>query len=92
MDRTFAQLLGVIFEILESLIPLLSFLVVALFFWGLVKVLTHAGDETKLKDGKRLMLWGLIGIIVVFSLWSIVALIASDLFGGAFYLPQLRTS
>jgi len=92
MERTFAQLLGEIFQILESLVPLLSLLVVALFFWGLVKVLTHTGDEAKLKEGKRLMLWGLIGIIVVFSLWSIVGLLTTDIFGDAFYLPQLRTS
>lgn len=39
------------------------------FFWGLVKFIYQPEDTEK---GKNLMIWGLIAIFVMFSIWSII--------------------
>ena len=93
MDRTFGDISGVFFEILELSAGLLFFLLITLFFWGLVKFLNSGGDETSIKNGKSLMLWGVIGIFAYVSLWAIVSLFSVSIFGAdLFGLPQLPTS
>ncbi len=47
-------------------------LLLVVFFWGLAKFILHAADAKERDNGKSLMLWGLIGIFVVISLWAII--------------------
>jgi len=66
-------LIGV--TIFEALVGLFLSAAIAAFFWGLVKFIWNAGDEKNLADGKQLMLWGMVGIFVIVSLWAIVGFI-----------------
>jgi uncharacterized membrane protein YgcG len=47
---------------------------VAAFFFGIVQYILGAreGTEAKIKAGNQFMLWGLIAIFVMFSVWGIV--------------------
>jgi hypothetical protein len=47
---------------------------VAAFFFGIVQYILGAreGTEAKIKAGNKFMLWGLIAIFVMFSVWGIV--------------------
>ena len=48
------------------------------FLWGVVQYVIGArGDETKLKQGKRAIMWGLIGMFIMFSAWGIVRLLCN---------------
>jgi hypothetical protein len=70
-------------------------LAIAAFFWGMVKFVANAGDERKLEDGKKMMVMGLIGIFVIFSIWAIVGWLQSSLGwggGGGGSLPGVPTS
>lgn len=53
-------------------IPTLFVIATVVFLWGIVKFLTAAGDEAKLKEGKKLMTWGILGLVVMLSVWGIV--------------------
>jgi len=88
----FADLAEIVFEIVELTVPLLSFLAVALFFWGLAKFLLSEGDESALTSGKHLMFWGIVGILVIFSVWGILSLLATSIGMSNIGLPQLPTS
>ena len=66
---------------------------IAVFFWGLVKFIWHAGDEKTLEDGKKMMIWSLVGIAVIFSMWAIVGFIQESLDiggGGGGTTPGIR--
>jgi hypothetical protein len=63
-----------------SFIPILLSIAILVFFWGLVKFIAHAGDEKAVAEGKQLIIWGLVGIFVMITLWSIVGYIQT-LFG-----------
>jgi TRAP-type C4-dicarboxylate transport system permease small subunit len=67
-------------NILNIVIGLLFVLVTLYFIWGIVKYVTAAGDEAKIKDGKRHMIWGIIGMVVMAGAWGIVRIVL-DYFG-----------
>lgn len=47
------------------------------FFWGLAKYILSAGDEAAKASGKNIMIWGVIALFVMASIWGIVVLLRS---------------
>lgn len=66
-------------NIVDLLIPILITLAVVMFFWGLVKYIANASDETAKEGGKSLMIWGMIAIFVMVALWAILGFIQTQL-------------
>ena len=54
-----------------------------LFMWGLVKFMWNVGEGGSQSDGKQHMLWGIIGMFLMVSIWSMIALIDSTFGFGA---------
>ena len=48
---------------------------VLVFVWGVLKFITAAGDDEKRKSGRSFMIWGIIGIFVMVSVWALVRLL-----------------
>ncbi len=68
-------------EILNPLIMLFFALATVLFAWGVVQyVLAGQGSQEKATQGKRVMLYGIIGMFIMASAWGIVYLLC-DFFG-----------
>jgi amino acid permease len=76
---TFQNLVQSIKSIVDLLPGILATLAVAAFFWGLTVAIFSTGQEDKAK-GKSLMVWGLIAIFIIFSLWGIITFIG-NIFG-----------
>ena len=55
----------------SAIIPLLFMLALAVFVWGVVKFMM-AQQSAEKEDGKQFMLWGVIAIAVMFSIWGLV--------------------
>ena len=63
-----------------TLIPLAFALCLLYFFWGVAKYIrTGAGSEEAAKEGRRIMVWGVVGLFVAFSVWGIISFIQSEL-------------
>lgn len=78
-----------------TLVPIIIGLAVVVFFWGIVKFIGHAGDERAREEGKQLIIWGLIAIFVMVSLWAIVGFIQESIIpagGGPGALPTMPSS
>jgi len=58
--------------ILTPLISLIVSLAVAYFVWGVSKYILHGGDPEKRKEGYRMMIYGVIAIFVMVSVWGFV--------------------
>ena len=76
---TFAQSLGNLTtlvsnlkNLINSIIPLLLAVAVMYFFWGLVTFIRAAGDPKKVDEGKSIMIWGIVALFVMVSLWGIL--------------------
>lgn len=62
------------------LIPLAFSLCLLYFFWGVAKYIkTGAQSEEAAKEGKNIMVWGIVGLFVAVSIWGIIAFIKSEL-------------
>jgi hypothetical protein len=46
-----------------------------LFLWGLVKFLWNLNDGGENGEGKQHMIWGIVGMVIMVSIWGIIALL-----------------
>jgi len=68
-------------QIIQLLIPILITLAVIWFFWGLIEYI-RGGAEDKEK-GRNIMIWGIIALFVMVSVFGLIQLI-----GGTFGIGQ----
>lgn len=62
------------------LLPVVIAVAFIVFIWGIVKAyILKPDDETARKQGHQLILWGIIGFVVIFSVWGIVQIVGSVL-------------
>lgn len=56
---------------------------IAIYFWGIVRSLFKggSGNATSFDDIHTQLLWGLVALVVVFSIWGIIRLLGTSLFG-----------
>ncbi len=88
----FKEVVCLILGVLNSLVPIIIGLTLLVFLWGLARFILAAGDEKKLEAGKSLMIWGVIGLFVMVSVWGIVNILYGSFFGGSIGLPLLKTT
>lgn len=70
--------------IIKPLFPILIGLGFIGFFWGIASYLfAMAGDAKHIEEAKKFMLWGVITITVMLSVWGLVQLLQGIFLGGA---------
>ena len=75
----------VVIQIVNPLMLLLAAGAFIAFLWGVVQFIVHAGDEAKRKEGKEAILWGLVGLVIIFGVYGILTLLT-----GTFNLPPVE--
>lgn len=66
---------GITALIINPLIILLIALSTMYFFWGVALFILNADESGKREEGKQHMIWGGIGLFIIFSVWGIINLI-----------------
>lgn len=75
-----SSLMDKINSLLTQIYVLLFLLVTVYFFWGIVQFVRASGTGGKeMEDGKRHMVWGIIGMAIMAGAWGIVAILQSVL-------------
>lgn len=64
----------VVEQIVNPIILLLAASAFVLFLWGAFEFVAHAGDEEKRTEGKRAIMWGVIGLAIIFGAYGIINL------------------
>lgn len=77
------SLLTSIGGLVSTALPILVGLALLGFFWGLVKFIFAQGNEDSKTDAKKIMIWGLVALFVMVSVWGLVGFI-----GDAFDIEQ----
>lgn len=62
----------VVTQIVNPLILLLATVAFIVFLWGAFEFIAHAGDEGKRAEGKSAILWGLVGLVIIFGAYGII--------------------
>jgi len=65
--------------IVQPLIVLLFSLGTAVFLWGLIEFIYDPTDPTRKETGKKHMIYGILGLLIMVSLWGIVRLVLHTL-------------
>lgn len=59
------------------------------FVFGMYKFFFTGGEENR-QSGKQFAVWGLLGLVVLFSVWSIVKILLMTIFPGGLMGPDPR--
>ena len=91
MPTTFGQLINIFLDLIRTAIPVLVGVALLVFLWGLAKFIFRiGGDEKAVSEGRNLIVWGLIAIFVMVSVWGIIEFVSKDIgFTHTFGLPFL---
>ena len=88
---TIAQTIDSVLDEVESILPgiiqVLILLATVVFLLGIITYITAGGDEKKLSEGKKYMLWGIVGVFVMVAMWGIVMLIVNTFNLGGGQIP-----
>jgi hypothetical protein len=74
----------------NSIIPLIFAVATVMFVWGVVQFFVLNSDEEKKREqGKQFMIWGIIALAVMLSVWGLVGILGSTFGIGTSILPQV---
>ena len=79
-------------RLISLALPIVVAIALLAFFWGIVKYIFSASDEAKKKEGQTLMIWGLVALFVMVSVWGLVRFIGNALGvqqGDTIQVPQV---
>jgi type VI protein secretion system component VasK len=76
-----------------KIIPFLGAIAFLVFVWGVARFIKSAGNEKEIKDSKNMLIWGVIGLFVLVTIWGIIAFLSSEFgFEGSTtpLIPQIK--
>lgn len=79
MKETFFTFFESILDIMDYAVMLCISLALMGFLWGIVRILFNADNEVVKKEGRSYMLYGVIVLFVMTSLWGLVGLLEGTL-------------
>ena|SRR3989344_3052423 len=82
----FTDALATLGNFLDLLVPFLVGLAVVLFLWGVLTYVMAGADDEKKKNARNFMIWGIIAIFVMVSVWGIIEIL-TNLFGTNVVTP-----
>ena len=79
----FKSFVALITGIIGKLVLFIFALTFIAFMWGVIKGwVIQGGNEEGVENGKKMVLAGIIGFVVMVSIWGILHMLQRSLFGG----------
>ena len=75
----------VVAQIINPIILLLAAAAFVVFVWGVFQFISQAGEATKREEGRKAIMWSLVGLIIIFGVYGILNLAL-----GTFSLPLVQ--
>lgn len=84
---------NIIYIINGILVPVIFAVAFLVFLYGVASAyILSNGDPERVKSGHTLILWGIIGFVVMVSLWGLVNVVSNTFGLGGSYAPPTPTS
>ncbi|MDO8600595.1 MAG: hypothetical protein Q7R73_03175 [bacterium] len=68
LNDTIAQFQGYALQAINFLLVLATLV----FLWGILKYITAGGDAAKVAEARSYIIWGIVGLAVMASVWAII--------------------
>lgn len=78
---SFASIVQTLIGFINALVGVLATLALVIFFWGLVRYIKDSGDAKGHAEGRERIIWSLVALFILFSIWGILSLMNVALFG-----------
>lgn len=62
----------------DIIFPILLAIAVLVIAWGIFKFILNAGDEAARASGRSMILWGIVGIFLMLSIWGLVNILRNS--------------
>lgn len=85
METLNAFLEKVVVQIVNPIIMLLAAGALIVFMWGVFEFIKGAGDEQKREEGRSAIMWGMIGLVIIFGAYGLINLVL-----GTFGLDEIQ--
>ncbi|OHB15396.1 MAG: hypothetical protein A2431_03895 [Candidatus Zambryskibacteria bacterium RIFOXYC1_FULL_39_10] len=73
------------------IIPFLGTVAFLVFVLGVARFIKASGNEKEVKDSKNLLIWGIIGLFVMVTIWGIIIFLKGEFgFTGGVGIPQIK--
>ena len=79
MDAARSIVDGITTLIIQPIISLLFAAGFLIFMWGMVVFIANPNDSTKKVTGQKHMIYGIIGLLIMVSIWGIVGIVTDTL-------------
>ena len=74
-DPTLAQFIG---KVINGILGVVGSLALVMFIYGGLTWMTSAGGAEKVKKGKDILIWAVIGLVIIFSAYALVNFVIFD--------------
>lgn len=90
--ENFNDIVCILKDLVTTAIPVVASLALVVFFWGLAKFILKADDVKAREEGRQVMMWGIVALFVLVSIWGIIFFLTNDILGlPTPGVPQLPT-
>lgn len=86
--RTFSELANLLVQIINSTTTVLIVGGIVVYFWGLSTNILKFSEGGGTEKIKNYFVWGILVLFVMVSIWGIIGLLQSTLFGSSAYAPS----
>src|SRR3989338_6175002 len=76
--QNLADLFGQVNRVINTIIPFLVGLAVLVIIWGVFNYISGAGDEEKRAQAKQYIVWGVVGVFIMLSIWVLVNVLVNS--------------
>lgn len=91
LAQTLGNMLQKFTMIINALMPFIVALAVLFFMWGVFQFVKSSGNEDDVTEGRNRMIYGIIAIFVMVSVWGLVNLLDNTFRLDSDYIPPLPT-
>jgi len=88
--RNFSELSCIIIKLSLDFIPYLVVIALGAFMQGLIKYVGNGDNEEKRSEGRKMMIYGIVGFFFMVSIWGILELFTQS-FGVSLAIPQFKS-
>lgn len=81
--QTFKSIVLNIVSLINLTVEVLGVLALVIFFWGLVRYIRESGDSHGHSEAKERIIWSLVALFVLISIWGIIGLMNVAFFGSS---------
>ena len=80
---TFASVVQDLIGLINMLVGVLAALALVVFFIGLVRYIKDSADSKGHAEGRERIIWSMVALFILFSIWGILALMSVAFFGSS---------